>query len=280
MLTFVESLSLAGDRSKQNDDLCGFSERRAWMIDGATDLHAPSLTGAASDAAWIAAQANAFFAAHEESDLAASVRDAAIAARSAFLNKGLDIPEGEARWQSPIASLLMVQETEAGVEGLDLGDCRLFAFDANGVAHPVGGPPQAADRESQMASEAAKRAGNTPLLRDEATLDLLRRGRAQQNRAGGSWTFGLDPDCAAHARVWTLALARPAYVLLCTDGFSALTDRYAKYDAGQLVRSCVDNGLHEAGRVLRSIETEDAGGARHPRWKRSDDATALLMRLS
>ena len=34
------------------------------------------------------------------------------------------------------------------------------------------------------------------------------------------------------------------------------------------------------GRELRAIETADAAGARHPRFKPSDDATALLMRLS
>ena len=54
MLTFIEAISLAGDRAKQNDDACGFARDRAWVIDGATDLHDAPLTGAASDAGWIA----------------------------------------------------------------------------------------------------------------------------------------------------------------------------------------------------------------------------------
>ena len=65
-----------------------------------------------------------------------------------------------------------------------------------------------------------------------------------------------------------------------TDGFSALTDRYGAYDAPGLVRAALDKGLQELGRELRAIETADAAGARHPRFKPSDDATALLMRLS
>jgi hypothetical protein len=65
-----------------------------------------------------------------------------------------------------------------------------------------------------------------------------------------------------------------------TDGFSALVDRYRAYDAAGLVRTAVDKGLHELGRELRAIETEDAGGAKHPRFKASDDATAVLMRLT
>jgi hypothetical protein len=34
------------------------------------------------------------------------------------------------------------------------------------------------------------------------------------------------------------------------------------------------------GRELRAIEAGDHANARFPRWKASDDATALLLRLS
>ena len=50
MLTFIEAISLAGDRAKQNDDACGFVADRAWVIDGATDMHNAPLTGAADAA--------------------------------------------------------------------------------------------------------------------------------------------------------------------------------------------------------------------------------------
>jgi hypothetical protein len=69
-------------------------------------------------------------------------------------------------------------------------------------------------------------------------------------------------------------------VLLCTDGFSALVDRYDAYDAAGLVKAALDKGLQELGRELRAIETADAGGAKHPRFKPSDDATAMLLRLT
>ena len=65
-----------------------------------------------------------------------------------------------------------------------------------------------------------------------------------------------------------------------TDGFSALSDRYRVYDAAGLVRAALEKGLQELGRELRAIEAADATAARHPRFKASDDATALLMRLS
>ncbi len=65
-----------------------------------------------------------------------------------------------------------------------------------------------------------------------------------------------------------------------SDGFSALVDRYQAYDAAGLVCAALDKGLQELARELRAIEAADAAGTRHPRFKVSDDATALLMRLS
>ena len=281
MLTLVESISLAGDRAKQNDDAHGFAHGAAWVIDGATDLHGAPLTSEASDAAWIAQNANAYFhehaGAHGEDGLRALMRDAATAAAIEFARIA-DAPEE--KWKSPICSLLMAAETDAGVSGLDLGDCRVFALDAGGAVFQVGGPDRIADVESELAAKAAKDASGAALLRHEGTMNMLRRLRATQNGGGNSWTFCLDPACAEHARVWRLDLARPAYLLLATDGFAALVDRYHAYDAGTLVQNAVSRGLHELGRELRGIELADIAGAEHPRFKPSDDATALLLRLT
>lgn len=282
MLTLIETLSLAGDRAKQNDDACGVSNDCAWVIDGATDLHSPPLTSHASDAAWIAQFANVFIGANIAADgedyLRDVVREASHAAAFAFEHEARAKPDE--RWMSPLASLLMVAEDADGVVGLDLGDCRFYALGDDGVAQEFGGPPLAADNETKLAAQAAQSAGQTPLLRHGDTLDMLRRMRAKQNGGGAGWTFCLYPQCADEARVWRAPLKRPAHILIATDGFSALCDRYGAYDAGGLVRAALDKGLQELGRELRAIEADDSGGARHPRWKRSDDATAVLLRLS
>lgn len=283
MLTFIESISLAGDRDKQNDDCCGMAGAMAWVLDGATDLHDEPLTGAASDAAWIAQRATAFLhgpAPHptNEAALRARAEQAAADARAGFIERAGEPPNE--RWKWPTSSLVMIAESADGVIGLDLGDSRLFVLDADERAWAVGGPPQAADNESKLAAEAAVAAGGGPLLRHQGTLDLLRAQRDRHNIEGGYWVFGIDPACAKHARFWRLMLERPAHLLLATDGFAALVDRYAEYSASTLIRRALDKGLHKLGRELRDVEEEDARGARHPRWKRSDDATALLLRLS
>lgn len=283
MLTFVEAISLAGDRSKQNDDACGSAHGAAWVIDGATDLHDAPLTGAASDAAWIAHTANTMLHAYAYPELNGeaglrkllrTIVDEQVAPAFSELTRRRAFK----RWQSPIASLLIALENETGLQGLDLGDCRVFALDAIGAVHVTGGPDEATDEETAMAAQQTD--AHKPLLQREETLARLRAGRAALNLPGAHWSLCVDPACADHARAWTMTLARPAHVLLMTDGFSALVDRYRSYDAAGLVRAALEKGLQELGRELRAIETADAAGAKHPRFKPSDDATALLMRLS
>lgn len=276
MLTFVESISLAGDRAKQNDDASGFLGARAWVLDGATDLHASPLTGWKSDASWMAHFANAQLHGLEGEDPRTAIRMISTVASQAFANLIGD--STYERWQSPISSLLMIEETDVGVAGIDLGDSRAFALDADGVGHVAGGPETGREAETNAAAQQTD--AHKPLLERTATIEMLRRSRASLNQIGAHWTFGIDPNCADHARAWSFKLARPAHVLLMTDGFAALTDQYGAYDAAGLVRAAVDKGLQELGRKLRAIEVQDSSGVLHPRFKKSDDATALLLRLS
>jgi len=286
MLTLLDSLSLAGNRAKQNDDAHGAHAAIAWVIDGATDLHDAPFASAATDAAWLAQELNADLAAgaagaaRDESGLRGLLRAASEAAGEAFeaFAAGREVP----LWARPIASTVLIAETEDGIVGVDLGDCRLFAVDDGGVVHAVGGPPAAADKESEWAAQA--RAADAPrdggdLYRAEGVMGLLRAQRAAQNGDPAHQVFSLDPGCADRARAWRLRLQRPAHLLLMTDGFSALVDRYAAYDAAGLAHAARTIGLHALAAQLRAIETEDAGGARHPRFKQSDDATAMLLRL-
>lgn len=275
MLSFIEAISLAGDRAKQNDDAFGLAGARAWVLDGATDLDDKPLMGGASDASWIAHLANQSLH-RAEGDMREAIRTASAEAARAFAEHAAG--RAYERWQSPISSLLMLEETSEGASGLDLGDCRVFGLDADDAVFVGGGPQHAADDEAALAAKQADK--DKPLLRRADTIDMLRRMRAELNRPGSRWTFCLDLACADHARAFSWRLKRPAHLLLMSDGFSALADRYRAYDAAGLVRAALDRGLHELGRELRAIENSDAAGDLHPRFKKSDDATALLMRLT
>lgn len=279
MLTFIEAISVAGDRAGQNDDAFGHTPGRAWVIDGATDLHQTPLSGEASDAAWLAHWVSGRLHAAGAETLAEALRWVSASARLEFLALAEGMPSE--RWKWPIASIVYLEATGLGLSGIDLGDCRVLAMDADGVVQSVGAAQDTAETDAARAAQAATAGQDEkPLYQRDQALTALRLGRAKLNQPGARWSFGLDPECVAHARTWTLEVKRPAHILLMTDGFAALADRYGAYDAAGLVHAALDKGLHELGRELREIERADAAGARHPRFKPSDDATALLLRLT
>jgi hypothetical protein len=277
MLTLIESLSLAGDRHKQNDDACGAFHRFAWVIDGATDLHGDPLSSAASDAAFFAHAFNgamgaaAPFAESLEGLLASALEGAQRAWGA------VEEPIAHA-WQTPTASVLAIEETPAGLAATDLGDSRLFLLDADGASYSFGGGDDSAKQESAQVRIITRGRTERPLERAEI-IDELRRRRTLANIPGGYWVLGLDEACLEHRRRTSFALRRPAYAVLASDGFAALCDRYEAFDTASLVRAALAQGLAALGQRLRTIEADDREGVRHPRWKTSDDATALLLRL-
>jgi hypothetical protein len=283
MLTPVDAISLAGDRLKQNDDAVGAHRGLAWVIDGATDLHDAPVSGEASDAAWLARELDRVLTgaeARDEMALRTLVRSASRRAAAQFLAWA---PEAAA-WQRPIASSLMIADAGADLVGLDLGDCRAFSLDAEGASQAIGGPKGAADREEAFAAKLMQSAdprADGAQWRAPNVLAALRDIRTQQNkRTREAAIFSLDEACADAARTWRLPFRRPGHILLCTDGFSALVDRYEAYTPAAFVQAALERGLAELMTHLRAIEQDDAGGARHPRFKRSDDATALLVRIT
>lgn len=271
MLTLLDAISAGGDRAGQNDDAFGAAPGAAWVIDGATDLDAP-LTPTASDAAWIARAANAWLHARDDianADPTALIRAAATHLRGAFAAHA--DPETTPRWRWPLAAILLVQERPGGVTVADLGDCRVFV---GGAA--VGGRERGKDDEhADAAAHAADTGGSRYKSKDALAFLRSQRGAFYDTAA----PFGIDPRCAETLRIRNVAVARPAHLLLATDGFAALTDVYGAYDPATLVAAAVAEGLAPLLAELRAIEAADQDGARHPRWKRSDDATAVLLRL-
>jgi hypothetical protein len=68
-------------------------------------------------------------------------------------------------------------------------------------------------------------------------------------------------------------------ILLASDGFFALVSDYGRYSVEGLLSATERGGLAALGKELRAIEAADPKGLSFPRFKRSDDATAVLVAL-
>lgn len=265
----IQSISLAGNAAAANDDRAGAGTRLAWIIDGATDLGPPGLVGAQGGAAWIAANADHAFAAAPPSGLSAVVTGVFSALANAYDGARRRDPLG--RWELPSAAFLCVALQAQRMEIAWLADCACLHVRGETVRR-LG--PQSNLVETQEA-EAIRSAGLDLLpTRSAPTLDRLRANRARAERR----VLGVEATHADAVHYDTVDIAPGDELVLMTDGLAALIDDYGlPADAfAPLLRA---EGLHGLAARLRAIEAEDADCGRFARFKPSDDATGLWLRV-
>lgn len=274
--TLLDRVSLPGDPGRPNEDAFGNAGAFAWVIDGATGLGDYECLDGPSDAAWLAGTASAVIAERieaGETDLASLIAAAITEAAYRFERDLVRPPEG--RYQLPTASILLARLDGDGIDVAELGDCSLYARGANGTLATIGSdaPGRARERESARLMISHGATLKTPEVRRR-----MRAGRATRNTPGGAWLLGIHPEAAAHVRRHRIALDAPYTALLATDGFAALVEDYGRYDARGLLEAAGGNGLGSLGEELRTIErVEDPDCTAFPRFKPSDDATAVLV---
>jgi hypothetical protein len=303
----LDWLSLPGDPAKANEDGLAHGPKAALVLDGATPLGEALMPGP-SDAAWLAQFGARRLMAHlQEGDGARKALRAALSdAQKSF--EALRRHPPQEMWQTPCASMMLAVEVEPGplqlksdplvakpgvtglrtrkpdkgseIEFLWFGDCGGLLKQGEVATMVVGQTFDKRAAEARRAADIAKEKKLSPasnLSRPEI-LGPLRANRNQIN-SGLQWLFSPDPRAAAHVTRKKVKVAWGTVLLLATDGFLALASDYGSYDCNSLMAAAMDRGLSELGRQLRAIEAEDQGGDKFPRFKKSDDATALLLKL-
>ena len=276
----LDSLSLPGDAAKPNEDAFGHDAAAAVVLDGATPLGDGLMPGP-SDAAWIAQFGARRLLAHLRDGEGArkAVRGALADAQKSF--EALRRHPPEEVWQTPCASMMLAVAGEGGVEFLSFGDCAALVQPEGGAVMVVGETFDKRAAEAKRAQAIAKEKNLSPasgLSRPEF-LGALRATRNRVN-SGSYWLFSPDAKAASHASRRIVKTAPGTRLLLASDGFLALASDYGAYGADSLMQAAVEKGLEALGEELRAIEAGDAVGDKFPRFKKSDDATALLLRLT
>lgn len=271
-LDLVQSLSLNGSPGVANDDRAGSKADCAWIIDGATDLGPVGLLGDQGGAAWLAATADGGFSTAVGDRLDDTCRQVFDFVSARFAAERRRAPEGA--WELPSASFAAVQLGGGRLDVAWAADCVVLLQSAKGVRWCTPEPDRGAE------SRAAAALGDGVGAQAVRSPDVVASLRAQRSRAGRR-VLGVDPAASAAAMGATaMPIAAGDSVLLLTDGFSALIDAYRIYDAAGLFAAVAERGLAALGQELRAIEAQDAACLRYPRFKKSDDATALWVRVA
>jgi serine/threonine protein phosphatase PrpC len=275
----LDQLTLPGDPAKANEDFLAHAAKAALVMDGATPL-GESLMPGPSDAAWIAQFGSRRLMAHlNEGDGARKALRGALAdAEKSF--EALRRHPPEETWQTPCASMMLAVPDANSVEFLWFGDCAALVKQSDGAVTVVGETFDKRAAEAERARAIAKEKNLSPasgLSRPEF-IGTLRTARNRIN-SGDYWLFSPDARAASHVSRRVIKAAPGTVLLLATDGFLALASDYGVYSADSLMAAAMSKGLAAMGEELRAIEAGDTGGDKFPRFKKSDDATAVLVRL-
>ncbi|MBP1852400.1 protein phosphatase 2C domain-containing protein [Rhizobium halophytocola] len=284
-LSVLDSISVAGKAGRANEDRFGHGNGFAFVLDGATGLgDRQFMEGFGSDAAWMAdfaaARLQTLMAA--DCDVRTVIRGIITEARDAFRAVAGDQP----RHAWPLCALSMLRATPEGLQFLGYGDSAVYLLEDDATEGHVLIPILGAyDNEQAAARRHVERNGGIGAAGiatgDPVTMEGLRQARARQNTPGGPiWTFGMVPEAADHLLIEPVEITGPATAIVCSDGLADLVALYRAYDPAGLVRAAGDKGLASLVDELRHFERKiDPDGLQYPRYKQSDDTTALLVRI-
>ncbi len=313
----LDQLSLPGDPAKPNEDALAHLAQAALVLDGATPL-GPSLLPGPSDAAWIAQFGARRLAAHLKDGDApdAALKHALADAEISFA--GLARGPIREKWQMPCASMMLAvvefaplrpslarepatatsptsvlrtrggvgprpsrrSEGQRGLEFLWFGDCAAIV-EQEGQIELIG---ETMEKRQAEAARARKMARELKLPAasgiDRAEIQPLLRAARNHINTKGNWLFSPDRRAAAHVARRGLTVDDGTLLLIASDGFLALVSDYGAYDTAGLMTAVRKKGLAVLGEELRAIERDDALAEKFPRFKPSDDATAVLVSVS
>ena len=283
MFTVLDRISWPGHPDKPNEDICGVSGDWAWVIDTSIFPGTAPVIHEASDAAWLAK-----FTDERLSDLAPHAEDGPTLirhvmeeARTAYRAVApVERHEEFVTW--PLGAMTLVRRKGSVLDAWTFGDTTAYVRQPDGAVQVLGDAPGLREAEAAMAADLMRQAGSRPtaILDEPVFLAWLGERRERQRKSGiPAALLSLNPAAANRLRHETAPCEGGTAILLASDGFSALVDLYHAMDATGLMEAALASGLESLVKLAREIETErDPDGTLHPRFKLSDDTTAILLR--
>ncbi|NVO58618.1 protein phosphatase 2C domain-containing protein [Rhodobacteraceae bacterium B1Z28] len=268
----LQSISLNGDPNKPNDDRFGSTSTLAWVIDGATDLGKPGLLGQQGGASWLASTANAAFSMTQEDQIHTTCQTVFERIDAQFHHqRSRDVI---ADWEIPKAAFAATQIVDGTLEFAWAADCPILHKSGNKINWCTGEPDASAE-----VSE-AKALGEGIGAAHEMSGAVLSDRRAHRARANQIALSALAGASAGVTRFSSFPISSGDELILMSDGFASLVSDYARYTGRSLIEAVRARGLADLMIELRRIERADAACLNYPRFKASDDATALWLRVA
>ena len=273
--------SICDGSSMINEDVANMNNYGAWILDGATGLNGKNLIDKDSDAKWYVKQWDEYVNKNfhrTDIDLKRIVKEGINVVKDKYYKrvkdkcvKSLDLPS---------SSIVLTRWIKDTLEYFILGDCTLIIENNNKLNVIKDDSVTRLDNKVfEAMDEIMRKEGKTLSEAKKEVNNLIVRNRLLKNTNEGYWILGFDAEAVDRGLYGKIQCDKDAKLLMASDGFSAITDRYNYIDMENLIHEAQNKGLDNLCRKLRQIEEDDSSGDKYPRFKKNDDASAIYIEL-
>jgi hypothetical protein len=264
--------------SVYNEDIAGFVQGGAWVLDGATGITDSSHTDSVSDGHWYVNEFDQYLRSNLSDwsmSLSKVIEEGIQTVRNRFYDnqscRNIDTAA------EPSATAAIVRWNNETLEYFVLCDSH-FVSTKNGEVEMW----ETDDRIQQFEPKPLNRMKYFQELgygfRDarKQILPLLRATRRDKNTNSGYWVLSFDPDAAQAGIKGEIPIDSATNIHLYTDGFFRLIDRFHYFQTVQeLIDALQTEGVPLLLDTLRKIEDSDPECQEYPRFKPCDDVTVV-----
>jgi hypothetical protein len=268
-----------------NEDIATIHNNSAWVMDGATGLYNKNLVDKDSDAKWFVDEWNEYLFGNIE-NWNKSLKEIIKKGISIIKNKYYNLVDENTiePLAFPSSGIALVRWYDNKLEYLVLGDCTFMYKDKQGLVKSFK-DYKLEQLDGEVISHINKliNGENISLLEArQKSMDMLIKNRLLKNTSEGYWILGFNESAADNCITGTIDLfeENEYEILLTTDGFYALIDKYKYTNESDIYKLLKDNTLNDLYQKIREIECSDESGIKYPRLKKSDDASAVYLRVA
>lgn len=264
-----------------NEDIYGKTEHSFWIIDGALPLSKAKFTEESSDVIWMVQWWHHYLSNHLEQfnkSIVTILEEGMVLLNTEF-SQYADISK-LSKLDRASATIAIVRINGGIVESYVLGDSEINIRTKGGkIITIIDEKIEALDQEVIDMIFNNKERNNCIAFNGytDEELKVLRQNRMKMNSKEGYYILEHDIEGIKHGIYEAIERSKVLDILIMSDGYSAIYNKYKKMTLNQLIDSCKSEGLEVVLNQIRRIEDNDTDFTEHKRLRVHDDATAIYI---
>jgi hypothetical protein len=266
---------------KFNEDIYGSNSNSCWILDGALSLNCVNVTNHSNDVVWVVKWWNEYLKENlNQMDKSIfEILEEGIDALNEDFGEFVDI-DSLSKLDRASAAIVIFRKNGSTLEFFVLGDTEINIMKRSGELITLI-DEKIEDLDNQvmnMIYNNRERQGKITFngYTDEE-LKVLRNNRMKMNCQDGYYILEHDRQVIRKGIYREYESSEIQEMLLMSDGFSAIYNKYHELNLKDLFQVRQDRGLEYILNQIRHIENTDPDFKQHKRLRQHDDATAVYI---